>query len=293
MMTRREWMAHASAAAAGLACASAEDTETAALRIGACDWSLGKRQHLEAFDVAAAIGLEGVQVSFSSPGSDFDLRDAAVRAAYFAKVEATGIQISSLGMGILNQRPYATDPEAEIWVAEMIDTMATMRDERPDLAPALCLIAFFSEGDINGKPALMEATAERFRKVMPRAEEAGVILGIESLMSAEDHLKIIDAVGSPNLQVYYDSANSARMGYDIYEEVRQLGGARICEVHCKENDRQLLGQGPIDFKRWRESLVTEAGYRGWLIIEGSQPQDQDVVTAYQANRAFLEKVFRG
>lgn len=258
--------------------------------IGACDWSIGMKQDIAAFDVAKKIGIEGLQVSFSNPGSDYDLRDQKVREQYYQRVEDTGIRIASLGMGILNQIPLSTAPEAIGWVDEVIDVMAKMQKEQPDKAPEVCLLAFFGKGDINGKPDLMDSVIQKLKTVSGKAEDHGVIFGIESLLSADDHLKLIDGVDSKAIQVYYDSANSDRMGYNIYEEVEQIGGERICEVHCKENGA-LLGGGKIDFEKFRNSL-TKADYKGWLIIEGAMPKEAEVVEAYAKNYRFLDQVFR-
>ena len=80
------------------------------------------------------------------------------------------------------------------------------------------------------------------------------------------------------------------MGYDIYEEVVQLGTGRICQIHCKENGA-LLGDGVIDFPRFKASLE-KAGYDDWLIIEGAMPKGAEVVDAYRKNFAVLDGVFR-
>lgn len=287
MIPRRHFLGTIAGAAATPAFAAPSET----FPIGACDWCLKKKQDIAAFDVAKEIGLEGIQVSFSTPGSDFDLRDSSIREQYYRRVDATGIRIASLGMGILNQKPLATHPESIVWVADAVETMATMKEERPDLAPNVCLLAFFGKGDINGKPDLMDAVIEKLKTIAPDAEANGLVLGIESLLSADDHLKLIDGVGSSAIQVYYDTANSNRMGYDIYEEVVQIGAERICQIHCKENGA-LIGEGVVDFVRFRESLKT-AGYDDWLIIEGSIPDGKaDVVEAYRKNRAALESTFR-
>ena len=261
------------------------------LPIGACDWTLGAKQDIAAFDIAKKIGLEGLQVSFSTPGSEFDLRDKKIREAYYRRSDETGIRIASLGMGVLNGKPLSTHPEAIGWVADAIDVLAAMKKERPCQAPEVCLLAFFSKGNINGKPNLMEAVATKLKGIIRRAEDAGVVFGIESLLSADDHLKIIDAVGSPSLQVYYDSANSNRMGYNIYDEVVQLGGDRICEVHCKENGAHIA-EGDVNFPRFKKSL-DKAGFEGWLIIEGSKPKGvADTISVYRKNLENLKKVFR-
>ena len=96
------------------------------------------------------------------------------------------------------------------------------------------------------------------------------MLGIESWLSAPDLLRILDAVGSPSVRVYYDLANSTQMGYDILAEIRQLGRERICEFHAKENG-SLLGQGRIDFPAVRKAL-DDIDYTGWLQIEGAVPK---------------------
>ena len=233
-------------ALAGSLSAFAEPEKKVEYPIGACDWSLKKKQHIDAFDVAKEIGLEGLQVSFSTPDSEFDLRQKKVRDQYYKRVDETGIKLASLGMGILNQRPLATHPDSITWVAEVIDVLAKIKQEQPDKATDICLLAFFGKGDINGKPELMDAVIKKLKTVVKKAEDKGVVLGIESYISADDHLKIIDGVGSSAIQVYYDTANSNKMGYDIYKEVVQLGADRVCQIHCKENGAQI-GGGVIDF----------------------------------------------
>ena len=68
----------------------AED-KTRLFKIGACDWSIGKRHQFEAMDVAKQIGLDGVQVSFGEAGLDTDLRQPAARATYANKTSELGI----------------------------------------------------------------------------------------------------------------------------------------------------------------------------------------------------------
>ena len=126
-------------------------------------------------------------------------------------------------------------------------------------------------------------------RVAPKAERQNVILGIESWLSARDHLRIIDAVGSRHVQVYYDLANSTQMGYDILAEIRELGRDRICEFHAKENGF-LLGQGRIDFPAVRKAL-DDIGYRGWLQIEGAVPKGAPIVDSYRHNVRFMRTLF--
>ena len=52
-----------------------------------------------------------------------------------------------------------------------------------------------------------------------------------------------------------------------------------------------MGQGGIDFDRFRDSLI-KAGYQDWLIIEGSKPNNLEIVPAYKKNARFLDTTFR-
>lgn len=251
-------------------------------RIGACDWSIGYRQDIQALEEAKRIGLEGVQVSFSEPGGDFDLRNETIRSQYLAASRRLNVQIASLAMGIFNQKPFATDEHAERWLTDCIQVMEKMGQK-------IVLLAFFGKGDIKGKPDLQREVIRRLKRVAPRAEKAGVILGVESTLDVHDHLRLLDGVASPNVQVYYDVANMHYAGYDIYAEMKKLGRERICQIHAKERGH-LLGQGPIDFRRVRE-VLDEIGYRDWLIIEGATVRGRSRFDCYVDNLKYLRRLF--
>jgi sugar phosphate isomerase/epimerase len=251
-------------------------------QIGACDWSIRSRGTPDALAMAKRIGLDGVEISFGRPGDKYDLRKEEVRRQYLQAAEEQGVAISSLAMGVLNQVPYASDPDAEKWVRECVEVM-------PKLDQKVVLLAFFGKGDIKGKRNLEDEAIRRLKRVAPAAEEAGVVLGIESWLDADDHLRILDGVGSPAVRVYYDVANMEHQGYDLYREIRRLGRERICQVHCKENGF-LLGQGRVDFVKVKEAL-DEIGWSGWLIIEGAVPRGQSMVDSYVHNQKYLRSVF--
>ncbi len=283
-MTRREAIA---AAATGFVLsptlsALAADTQRR-FRIGACDWSIGRRGQPSALALAREIGLDGVQVSFGDPDVQFDLRKEDVRRQYQQAAREHSVQIASLGMGVLNSVPYSSSLDAERWVEQCIEVL-------PRLNQKIVLLAFFGQGDIKDKPDLQAEVIRRLKKVAPKAEQAGVILGLETWLSADEHLRILDAVGSPSVQVYYDTANMEKQGYDIYKEIRQLGRERICEFHCKENGF-LLGEGRVDFRRVKEAM-DDIGYDGWLVIESAVGKGRSIQDSYVHNQKYLRSVYQ-
>ena len=250
--------------------------------IGACDWSIGMHSEVEALALAKKIGLDGVQVSLGKVENDMHLRSPEVQQAYRQAARQYGVAIAGIAIGELNQVPYKSAPETEQWVSDSIDVAQA-------LGCQVVLLAFFSKGDLHDDPAGQQEVVRRLRKVAPKAEKAGVILGIESWLSADEHLAIIEAIGSKNVRVYYDLANSHKMGYNIYEEVARLGKEYICEIHAKENG-YLLGQGRIDFVRVRD-ILKDIGYDGWIIIEGATPEGADITESYIANNRYVRSVF--
>ncbi|MHB0957869.1 MAG: sugar phosphate isomerase/epimerase family protein [Pirellulaceae bacterium] len=251
-------------------------------KIGACDWSIGRMQDVSALELAKTIGLDGVQVTFGQVGAKYDLRKPQAQAAYREACQKLDVEIASLGMVELNNKPYASDPEAEAWLLECVDVMSKMGQK-------VVLIPFFSAGDIRDKPEAQQEVIRRLKKAAPLAEKAGVILGIESWLNADDHLRILDAVGSPAVQVYYDVANMEQCGYDVYQGIRQLGRDRICEIHAKENGF-LLGQGKVDFNKVKDAL-DDIQWSGWLIIEGATVEGKSLEDCYKLNLQYLRTLF--
>jgi L-ribulose-5-phosphate 3-epimerase len=251
-------------------------------RIGACDWSIGQRGRTDAFTVAKQLGLDGVQVSMGSADNDLQLRRPELQQAYREASAATGVQIGGVALDVMNQVPYKSDPRTEQWVSDAIDVAHA-------LGVRVILLAFFDKGDLRDDPNGQAEVIRRLKGVAAKAEKTGVVLGIESWLSAPDLMRILDAVGSPSVRVYYDLANATQMGYDILAEIRQLGRERICEFHAKENGA-LLGQGRIDFPAVRK-VLDAIDYTGWLQIEGAVPKGGQIVESYQHNVRFMRTHF--
>lgn len=286
ILSRRQMLARSAQAVAALALAPHFAPLFAApakrrLKIGACDWSIGKMCDPAAFDVARQIGLDGVQVSLGTEANGMHLRKPEMQQAYRDAAKSTGLQIGSLAIGELNSVPYKSDPRTVGWVSDSIDVCRA-------LGVRVVLLAFFSKGDLTDDKPGVDEVVNRLKAVAPKAEKAGVVLGIESWLSAEKHLDILDRVGSKAVQVYYDVCNSTDRGYDIFQEIRLLGRKRICEFHAKENGA-LLGQGMVDFQKVREAL-DDISYRGWIQIEGAVPRGAPMLESYQANCKFLRGV---
>ncbi len=229
-------------------------------KIGACDWTLGKRSDPVALEMAKRLDLDGIQVDIGSPQNGMPVLKREVQQTYLEMAKRHQVEVGSLAIGTLNENPYKSEPRAEGWVEAAIDACTA-------LGVKVMLLAFFGKGDLQNDPAGVDAVVERLRRVAPKAERAGVLLGFESWLNAAQHLDILRRVGSPALRVYYDVGNMHKQGYDIYREIRQLG-KNICEFHAKDYDG-LYGKGSIDFSKVRAAM-DDIEYRGWIHMEGTK-----------------------
>jgi L-ribulose-5-phosphate 3-epimerase len=269
----------ASAVAASPGGAAGQKTATS-LRLGVCDWTIGKTGDPAVFDLAANLGLDGVQVSLLPKGDSLALADPALRRIFLEAVQKARIPIASFAIGDLNEVPLKSDPRAEEWLAKGIDIAAAMDVK-------IILVPFFGKGELRNDPAGVDAVVAALKRLAPKAAGNGIVLALESYLSAGDNLKILERVGSSAVQVYYDVGNSQDAGYPILDEIRQLG-AHIVEVHAKDT-KDLYGKGSMDFPAVRTALEA-IGYKGWFVLEGTKmPLGVEASVRYDTN--YLRAVF--
>jgi len=249
-------------------------------KVGMCCWNM-RDYEPTVFDLAAKIGLDGVQLGIS--GNDqqtLKLRRPEVQREYLATAQRAGVAI--VGTACQFRRPLKTEPVAAIILHDWIEVTR-------NLGAKVILVPFFGQPnivDVNVKEEFDRLVAV-LKELAPRAEKQGVILGLENTLSAIDNRKILDAVQSPAVKVYYDIGNSTNNGHPVLEEIRSLGSELICEFHIKDG-KNLLGQGKIDVPGVA-AAIRSINYKDWLVLETSSPTD--LVADTKTNLDYVRKVF--
>jgi len=286
------------------ACAATAEPLVGAAGIGMCDWNLGPMCDPEQIPKAAEAALNGIQVSLGRTPEEIILRDPGVRRRYLDLGRQYHISFHSVALGLLNTYPLATDPRAAVWIIDAVETAAA-------LGAGNVLMAFFSNGDLRLKDEGGEfinesegpfasyrlngdhvtSVVETLKQIVPRARDAGVLLGLENTITAAQNLQIIDRVGSEWLQVYYDVGNSTGNGYDVPSELRAIGNDRLCEVHLKDWNTTLLGSddASVDMAGAAAAL-RDIGYDKWLVLETSG-RDEHFMEDTRANVAWAKRTF--
>jgi sugar phosphate isomerase/epimerase len=297
-------LAAVSSAGALAACASPSAGRTRTAGIGICDWNLGEMCDPEAIPQAREAGLDGIQVSLGRNPDEIVLRDPAVRERYRDLGQQHDIAFHSIALGLLNGNPLAEQPRAAVWVIDAIEAAVA-------LGASNVLMAFFGRGDLrfrddNGDfvnepeggvsmyrldDAKVTTVVEALRHIAPRAEDAGIVLGLENTITAQQNLEIMERVGSQSLWVYYDVGNSTGNGYDVPSELRMLGNDRICEVHLKDWNTPVLGSdaGMVDMPEVVAAL-RDIQYDKWLVLETSGREGRFLEDT-RANVAWAKQMF--
>jgi len=280
MKTRREFLSLAASSflLADAAVLLGAEAKTS-WKVGIFDTSIQSAGRLEAFTIAKELGFDGVQVSYqlTSPESPTVKEN---RSKYLAAAKETGLEISSFAMGHLNNTPLATTPEAEGMIEDCLDAMVEMNI-------GLVLVPFFGNADMNQHKDHQPLAIEKLKRLAPIAEKKKKILAVESYLSAEDHLTLLDAIGSDAVKIYYDVRNSKNKGYDIFHEIELLGSKKlIAQIHFKE-DRYRLGEGDIDFTKVCATME-KIGYEGWIVVEGAITENMR--ESQIANAQFVKKL---
>lgn len=247
--------------AAGLAPRALGAAGKARFKVGVTDWNLKMENDPGAIALAKRLGFDGVQVSLGKGTDRLPLSDPALQRKYLDESRRVGLPLASVCLEVLHVNGLKDDPLGQRWVADAIPIARA-------LGVTVILLPFFGKRALL-TPAEMDRVGDVLREVAPAAEKAGVVLGLENTISARDNARIMDRAKSPAVRTYYDVGNSTRNGFAAVEEIRWLGGDRICEVHLKDNPH-YLGQGTIDFPAVVGAL-RDIGFHQWAQLETDCP----------------------
>lgn len=277
MLSRRELLAAALAAPAFAA-------RPAGLKIGVMDGVLRLSGKPESVAAAKRMGCAGLQVTLGRPGDGgrLPLEDAGLQASFVAESKKHGLPLDATYIDVLHVNCLKDDPLARQWVLKGIDITKKL-DAR------ILMTVFFGKCSVANRQEL-EYVADVFKDLAPEAAKAGVILGFENLLNAEDNARAMDRVASSAFKIYYDAGNATNMvGVDAAKEIRWLGKERICQFHFK--DKGYLGEGKVDFPAVLKA-VSDIGFEGYANLETGAPSGS-MEADLKRNLDYLRGLMRG
>lgn len=232
-------------------------------KLGVTDWNLAQAGKPEAVGMASRLGFEGVEVSLGRKPVDgkLPLDNAELQDRYLAEAKKHRIRLAGTCLDILHVNYLKNDKQGQKWLADAIPI--TKR-----LDAKVMLLPFFGKGALKTRDE-MDYVGDVLRELGPEAEKAGIALGLEDTVSAEDNARMMERSRSKAVLTYYDIGNSTTAGFDVVKEIRWLGRKRICQMHFKDNPH-YLGEGKIDIAAVL-NVVREIGFDGFANLETVAP----------------------
>ena len=232
------------------------------------DWNLGQRGDIGKIALAREIGLDGIQVSvqFPTDGKTPTLRDPKTQAAFKRAALDNGIQICSLAIGSpgKSRLPLHTNPAAAILLVEAVEVAHNLGTNN-------ILLPILGDSHIDmANQSQVDTFVAMMKEVARYAEKYGVVVGLEDWISAEDNIRLLDAIGSDYVAVYYDAHNlvPAREGH-----LRRAQAARQAHPPDSREERRHAAVQPgrrLDWPRMAQEFY-DIGYRGWYVLETESP----------------------
>ncbi len=246
-------------------------------------YRVGARHFGGNFESAKRAGMDGVELCIGDAKEKLEISDPALRQKYKDKTKATGVVVSSICIDFLNSRPLATDPLGPSWVEQAIDACK-------DLDAHAMLLPFFGNAHLlRGKEFKKDETdslVTRLKALAPKAQDAGVKLGIECSLTAKQYLELFERVGSDAVGAYYDIGNCTGAGFDVPGDIRALKG-RLPIFHFKDGNA-YLGEGKVKMEPIAEAIKA-IDYTGWIVLETSCPS-RNVEADCKRNGDYIRKL---
>jgi len=259
-------------------------------RIGVCDWMILQRQKIRAFSLAAELGADGVEVDMGPLGRRETFENALaqpqVRTRFLEAARQHNVAICSVAMSGFYAQSFAQRPTVPRMIEDAIQTAV-------DLGVRVLFLPLGIPSDLMQRPELRPAVVQRLRQAGQRAEQARVVIGVETSLPAAEEVRLLREIGSPAVRSYFNFAQAVKHGRDIVEELRTLGREYLLQIHATNEDGLRLPEDPkVDLPKIRKTLDA-MGWSGWLVVERSRDarNPRDLRHNFATNIVYLKKVF--
>ena len=243
------------------------------IRLGIMQTSLDRSDMERSFDWAHQIGCEGLEITCSTPDEAKFLFTPAGHDRIAQLASQHHVTATSLALGVLCQSESFLGDESAVQAARGIVSDAIQCCAKTGMG--VVLVPFFGKSSIEVEEHITRLP-ERLIDLAEEAEEADVVLGIESLMNVNQQLYLLDALSAhKSVKIYVDSANTVPRRLDPSINLRELGKERVCQIHLKDvrvvegqmpDFRVNLGEGNVDLPAVMNAMAA-IRYDGWVILE--------------------------
>jgi len=224
----------------------------------------------DAFRIAPEIGFDGLEIPFTKVEDYQDeliwTREGVSQLRNWS--EQYGVEMPSCVAGRYNLRGFPDDDPAVR--EEAVELMLHLIDMCAEAGIGTILTAFFGQQALETEEDIQRGI-DGVRQCAPKAESQGVTLALEGTVDVDTWLRMVDAIDSDAIGIYYDVGNALRFGHDGPRELRILDEEGLLEqIHIKDmtydHKNKPLGEGDVDWDGVGAAL-REISYDGYLVLE--------------------------
>ncbi|NDV83299.1 sugar phosphate isomerase/epimerase [Bacteroides sp. 51] len=260
-------------------------------KLAVCDWMILKRQKIGAFELAHAIGADGLELDMGSLGKrdsfDNKLREPHFQQLFKEKSKEFDVEISSIAMSGFYAQSIVDRSNYLDLIQDCLQTMKVM-------GVKVAFLPLGVEGDLVKNPEKRPEMVRRLKTIGDLAAEDNLTIGIETSLDAKGDIELLNEINSPGIKIYFKFQNPLEAGRDVYKELRILGKERICQIHCTDTDGVTLPHNErLDMYKIKE-VLDDMDWRGWLVVERSRDANdiRNVKGNFSANITYLKQVFQ-
>jgi len=246
------------------------------MKFAICNETFEDWKQDDAFDCIAELGYQGVEIAPFTIAND--VRDVPVegRRRLRKLAEDAGLQVTGLhwllakttGLHLTSPDPSVRQRTAD-YVIELIHFCA-------DLGGGVMVFGSPRQRDLVDGISFdqgIEFAAEVFRSTMPAAAQRKVTIAFEPLArketnfmnTADQAVRLIEAVAHPNFRLHLDVKAMCDMGKPVPQIIRE-NKKHAVYFHANDPDGHGPGTSGLDHKPFAAAL-REIDYAGWVSVE--------------------------
>lgn len=259
-------------------------------KVGVCDWMILKRQKIGAFELAAELGADGIELDMGSLGDrrqfDSKLDDSLGRNQFLDEAAKYDLQIASIAMSGFYGQNFATRDEYKELTVQAIHTAKAMGTK----------IVFLPLGVANPKahPELRATLVQRLKEIGELAAREGIVLAVASSLPSAEEVNFLKEINSKGVKASINFSDIIENREDIGSALMNYGKDYIAQIHCSNTDGYWIENDPEIHLPSIKQTLDAMGWCGWLLIERSRDSEmiREVKTNYSANVKYVKSIFQ-
>ena len=230
---------------------------------------------------AKALGFDGIEIYTSPTQIETFNKDRVKKALEDTKIKCVGSTSLSLDTDITSP----DEPTRRRGIEYLKNCSRLFSELGAELVSGVLYTAW---GKITGKARTDEEWArsvESLKEACRLARGYNIVLGLEPvnrfesyfLNTAADGVKLVKAIGEPNVRVHLDTFHMNIEEKNYYDPIVKTGKL-LGHMHCSENDRGVAGTGSVNWDEVFKGLA-DIAYDRWIALESFTPEIKSVAAS--------------